>query len=114
MTNLTSAVTDEITKDIHGEVQWCMLFAYCIVLIIERSPEEVNGRLVEWREAFEGKGLRISRSKIEFDFGRRVHGANRKRQVMEMSDDVVGEVERPQRLGSVLQENCCFVKDMNH
>jgi len=41
-----SAVTDEITKAIQAEVQWLIMFAYYVVLVIE-SPEEVNGRLVE-------------------------------------------------------------------
>ena len=36
------------------------MFADDIVLIGE-SPGEVNGRLEEWREALESKGLRISR-----------------------------------------------------
>lgn len=42
-----------------------MLFADDIVRVGE-SPEEVNGRLKNWREAFEGNGLRISRSKVEY------------------------------------------------
>ena len=51
---LFSLVMDEITKDIQGEVPWCMLFADDIVLIGEIS-EEVNGSLEEWREALENK-----------------------------------------------------------
>ena len=42
----------------------------------------MNGRLEEWREALESKGLRISRSKteyIEYDFGEREHRGNRER-----------------------------------
>jgi len=35
---------DEITKNIHGELQWRMLFSYDIVLVGE-SHEQVNGEL---------------------------------------------------------------------
>ena len=55
------------------------MFAANIVLIGE-SPEEVNGRLEEWREALKSKGLRISRSKteyIEYDFAERELRGNR-------------------------------------
>jgi len=33
-------------------------------VLVEECPKEVNGRLEEWREALEGKLLRISRSQI--------------------------------------------------
>ena len=49
-----------------------MLFADDIVLVAE-SKEDLNGRLEDWRVALESKGLRISRSKIEYlhcDFNR--------------------------------------------
>ena len=44
---------------------WCMLFADDIVLVAETS-EEVNAKLEKWREILEGKGSRISRTKIEY------------------------------------------------
>ena len=113
---LFSLVMDEITKDIQGEVPWCMLFADDIVLIGE-SPEEMNGRLEEWREALESKGLRISRSKteyIEYDFGEREHRGNRERLEIKLSGDVVGEVERFKYLGSVIQKDGGFEEDMKH
>ena len=42
-----------------------MLFADDIVLVAE-TKEEANSKLEEWREALEGKGLRISRTKTEY------------------------------------------------
>lgn len=60
-----SLITDEITRDVQEDVQWCTLFVDDIVLV-EECPEEMNGRLKEWREAFESKGLRISRHKTEY------------------------------------------------
>jgi len=86
-----------------------MLFVGDIVLV-GKSSEKVNDKL-------EGKGLRIIRSKIEyveFDFGGRVHGANKERQAMKMSGDVVCKVERFKYLGSVLQRNGCFEENVNY
>ena len=42
-----------------------MLFADDIMLVAE-TREEVSNKLDEWREALEGKGLHISRTKIEY------------------------------------------------
>ena len=42
-----------------------MLFADDIVLVAE-TREEVSTKLDEWREALEGKELRISRTKTEY------------------------------------------------
>ena len=100
---LFSLILDEITKDIQGELPWCMMFADDVVLVGE-SPEELGERLEVWREALEGKGLRISRSKTEvivFDFGE----SDSARQVMKMGDDEVGEVDKFKYLGSVVQNN---------
>ena len=48
-----------------GSVLWCMLFADDIILVAE-TKEEANSKLKEWREALEGKGLRISHTKTEY------------------------------------------------
>ena len=109
---LFSLVMDEITKDIQGEVPWCMMFADDVVLVGE-SPEELGVRLEKWREALEGKGLRVSRSKTEvivFDFG----GNDRAAQVMQLGEDSVGEVERFKYLGSVVQKDGGFEEDVKN
>ncbi|XP_076893097.1 threonine synthase, chloroplastic-like [Bidens hawaiensis] len=62
---LFSMVLDELSKSIQEEVPWCMPFADDIVLMAE-SQKSLNGRLEEWRAALEDKGLRISRSKMEY------------------------------------------------
>lgn len=67
----------------------------CDIMSVEKNFEEVYSRLEEWKEAFEGKVLRISREKtgyLEFDFRRRIHRFNWKRQVMKKSVDVVSKV----------------------
>ena len=49
-----------------------MLFVDDIVLLAE-TREDVSNKLDEWKAALEGKGLRISRTKIEYlrcDFSR--------------------------------------------
>jgi len=62
---LFSVVMDEVSKEIQGDIPWCMMFADDIVLIGE-NLEVVNNRLNEWRLALEEKGLRISRNKTEY------------------------------------------------
>ncbi|KAM1481697.1 hypothetical protein ACFXTO_034090 [Malus domestica] len=56
---------DELTGHIQDDIPWCMLFANDIVLIDE-TQEGVNAKLNLWREVLESKGLRLSRSKIEY------------------------------------------------
>jgi len=56
---LFSEVSDEVTKEIQGEVPWCVMFANYIVLVGE-NLEEFSCRLDEWMLALEEKGLRIS------------------------------------------------------
>jgi Reverse transcriptase (RNA-dependent DNA polymerase) len=58
-------VMDEITKDIQGDIPWCMLFAYDVVLIDE-SRIGLNQKLELWRQTLESKGFRLSRTKTEY------------------------------------------------
>lgn len=46
------------------------MFAHGIITVLVRENLEVN-KLDKWRLALEGKKLRISRSKIEYEFGRK-------------------------------------------
>ena len=55
---------EEISKSIWETVSWYMIFADDIALVA-KTGEEVNNKLDEWREALEGKGLRISRTKTK-------------------------------------------------
>ena len=68
---LFALVTDEVTRDIQGDISWCMLFADDIVLVDE-SRTGVNQKLELWWETLESKGFRLSRTKTEYmicDFG---------------------------------------------
>ena len=55
---LFALVMDEITRDIQGEIPWCMLFADDVVL--------VNRKLELLRRTLESKGFRLSRTKTEY------------------------------------------------
>ena len=56
---------EALTREIQGEVPWCMLFADDVVLI-EETRSGVNAKLEVWRETLECKGFRLSRSKTEY------------------------------------------------
>ena len=45
---LFALVKDEVTRDIQGEIPWCMLFADNVVLVDE-SRAGVNRKLELWR-----------------------------------------------------------------
>ena len=55
---------DELTRQIQGEVPWCMLFADDIVLIDE-TRNGVNDKLEGWRQTLESKGFKLSRTKTD-------------------------------------------------
>ena len=62
---LFALVMDEVTREIQGEISWCMLFADDVVLIDE-SRAGVNRKLEPWRRTLESKGFRLSRTKTEY------------------------------------------------
>ena len=62
---LFALVMDEVTRDIQGDIPWCMLFADDVVLVDE-SRAGVNKKLELWRRTLESKGFRLSRSKTEY------------------------------------------------
>ena len=58
-------VIDEVTKDIQGDIPWCMLFADDVVLV-DKTRVGVNRKLELWRQTLESKGFRLSRTKTEY------------------------------------------------
>src|SRR6266498_2244193 len=58
-------VMDKVTKNIQGDISWCMLFADDVVLVDE-SRIGVNKKLELWRNILESKGFRLSTSKTEY------------------------------------------------
>jgi hypothetical protein len=53
---------DEVTRNIQGDIPWCMLFVDDVVLVDE-SQAGVNRKLELWRQTHESKGFRVSRIK---------------------------------------------------
>nr|XP_009792808.1 PREDICTED: uncharacterized protein LOC104239790 [Nicotiana sylvestris] len=62
---LFALAIDVVSRHIQGEVPWCMLFDYDIVLIDEMRSE-VNARLEVWRQILESKGFKLNGTKIEY------------------------------------------------
>ena len=58
-------IKDKLTEDIRKEARWDMLFADDIVLS-RQNHRELENDLEIWRNALERKGLKVSRSKIEY------------------------------------------------
>lgn len=53
---------DEISREMHGDVTWCILFAYDMVLIAE-TMIELNDMLYIWKRMLEENGSRINNVK---------------------------------------------------
>ncbi|XP_060189176.1 uncharacterized protein LOC132618126 isoform X2 [Lycium barbarum] len=62
---LFALVMDGLTRQIQGEVSWCMLFADDTVLIDE-TRSGVNAKLECWRHTLESKGFTLCRTKTEY------------------------------------------------
>jgi hypothetical protein len=62
---LFDLVMDEVTRDIQGDIPWCMLFADDVVLV-DHSQTGVNKKLELWRQTLESKGFRLSRIKTKY------------------------------------------------
>ena len=63
--SIRKLVMDEVTRDIQGDIPWCMLFADDVVLVDE-SRAGVNGKLELWRSMLDSKGFRLNRTKTEY------------------------------------------------
>ena len=63
--HLFALVMDEVTRNIQGDILWCMLFADDVVLVDE-SRTGVNQKLELWRATLESKGFKLSRTKTEY------------------------------------------------
>ncbi|GKF54896.1 retrovirus-related pol polyprotein LINE-1 [Tanacetum coccineum] len=62
---LFALILDELSRGIQESIPWCLIFADDIVLVSD-TPDGLNGRLEQWREMLEDKGLRVSREKTEY------------------------------------------------
>jgi hypothetical protein len=62
---LFALVMNDITRDIRGDIRWCMLFTVDMVLV-DASRTVVDQKLELLRQTLEVKDFRLSRSKIEY------------------------------------------------
>lgn len=109
---LFALVMDEVTRDIQGDIPWCMLFADDVVLVDE-SQTGVNRKLELWRQTLESKGFRISRTKTEYmrcDFG----NAAQEEGEVSLEDQVVPKKDVFRYLGSMLQKDGDIDADVSH
>jgi len=110
---LFTLVLDVLTEHIQELAPRCMLFADDVVLLGE-SREELNGRLVIWRQALETYGFRMNRSKTEYmecNFSKR-----RSRFTLEMKvgDHTIPQVTWFKYLGSIVQNVGEIKADVTH
>ncbi|KAG2650522.1 hypothetical protein PVAP13_1NG199819 [Panicum virgatum] len=92
---------DEVTRDIQGEIPWCMLFADDVVLVDEL-----------WRRTLESKGFRLSRTKTEYmmcDFSATRHEID-----VSLDGQVVVQKDTFRYLGSVLQNDDNIDEDVRY
>ena len=105
-------VMDEVTKDIQGDIPWCMLFADDVVLVDE-TRVGVNRKLELWRQTLESKGFRISRTKTEYlrcDFS----GVRCEDGDVSLEGQIVPKRDTFRYLGSMLQSNGDIDEDVCH
>ncbi|XP_078151892.1 uncharacterized protein LOC144547176 [Carex rostrata] len=103
---------DEVTRDIQGEIPWCMLFANDVVLIDE-SRIGVDRQLELWRHTLESKGFRLSRTKTEymrceFSVVRSDDGD------VTLAGQIVPRKDTFRYFGSMLQSDDEIGEDVNH
>ncbi|GKG31297.1 retrovirus-related pol polyprotein LINE-1, partial [Tanacetum coccineum] len=76
---LFALILDELSRGIQESIPWCLIFADDIVLVSD-TPDGLNGRLEQWREMLENRGLRVSREKtteyMRCDFNRNENDQN--------------------------------------
>ena len=97
---LFALVMDEVTRDIQGDISWCMLFADDVVLV-DKSRAGVNRKLELWRRTLESKGFRLSRTKTEYmmcDFSASRHEGSD----VSFDGQVVAHKDTFRYLGSIL------------
>ncbi|XP_060210151.1 uncharacterized protein LOC132637024 [Lycium barbarum] len=109
---LFSLVIDGLTRQIQGEVPWCMLFADDIV--IDESRSGVNAKLEVWRQTLESKGFKLSRTKTEYlecKFSDIVQEADVE---VKLGTQVIQKKDSFKYLGSIIQGNGEIDDDVTH
>ncbi|KAG5573081.1 hypothetical protein H5410_062847 [Solanum commersonii] len=95
---------DTLTRQIHDEGSWCMLFANDIVLVDE-TRRDVNAKQKVWRQTLESKEFKLSKVKTEYlecKFSDVMHEANVEGR---LDTKVIQKRGSFKHLGSIIQEN---------
>ncbi|KAG2650725.1 hypothetical protein PVAP13_1NG204219 [Panicum virgatum] len=103
---------DEVTRDIQGDISWCLLFADDVVLVDESSVG-VNRKLQLWRRTLESKGFGLSRRKTEYmmcDFSATRH----EDRDVSLDGQMVAQKDTFRYLGSMLQKDDEIDEDVRH
>jgi hypothetical protein len=109
---LFALVMNEVTRDIQGDIPWCMLFADDVVLV-DDSRAGVNRMLELWRHTLESKRFRLSRTKTEYkrcDFSATRHEEGD----VSLDGQVVAWKDTFWYLGSMLQKDGDIDEDVRH
>uniref|UniRef100_A0A8I6Z2Z9 Reverse transcriptase domain-containing protein n=1 Tax=Hordeum vulgare subsp. vulgare TaxID=112509 RepID=A0A8I6Z2Z9_HORVV len=109
---LFDLVMDEVTRDIQGDIPWCMLFADDVVLV-DDSRTGVNRKLELWRQTLESKGFRLSRTKTKYmrcSFSATRHEDGE----VSLGGLVVPERDMFRYLGSMLHKDGDIDEDVGH
>ena len=103
---------DDVTRNIQGDIPWCMLFDDDVVLVDE-SQAGVNRKLELWRQTLESKCFRLNRIKTEYircDFG----GAAQKEGDVSLEGQVVPKKDTFRYLRSMLLRDGDIDADVSH
>jgi hypothetical protein len=103
---------DEVTRDIHEDIRWCMLFVDDVVLV-DDSRTGVNRKLELWRQTLESKGFRLSRTKTEYMRCGFSTTTRKKEEEVSLDGQVVPRKDTFQYLGSMLQKDGDIDEDVN-
>ncbi|GJY29823.1 retrovirus-related pol polyprotein LINE-1 [Tanacetum coccineum] len=112
---LFALILDELSRGIQESIPWCLIFADDIVLVSD-TPDGLNGRLEQWREMLEDKGLRVSREKTEYmrcDFNRNENDQNEEA-VIRIGEHILEPKESFRYLGSVIHKSGRIEDDVTH
>jgi Reverse transcriptase (RNA-dependent DNA polymerase) len=111
-TYIFTLVMNEITKDIQGDIPWCMLFADDVVLIDE-SRNGINQKLELWRQTLESKDFRFSRTKTKY-MRCQFSGKNSDDEDVSLDRQVVSMNDTFWYLGWMLQSEGEIDEDVSH
>ncbi|KAK3524726.1 hypothetical protein QTP86_001651 [Hemibagrus guttatus] len=97
---LFAIVMDQLSEEVRQESPWTMLFADDIVICSE-SREQVEENLERWKFAVERRGMKVSRSKIEYMCVNEREGSG----TVRLQGEEVKKVQEFKYMGSTVQSN---------